>query len=252
MKLWMLILFSLGACFARAERKEHTRFPLSENERIIQYVEENGERAFCWLALQKGEEEPLVFWSRQAGDVIYWYSHPGGIAGADKSGDDVFVVLSSEKLVMFFIQANLKTKQERMTVIPRGYFERKFDLMSGGDFKVEAPNRIHSFYRFNTQTGKKRLLEWREDGQPYLDGEPFYHMLSPPSRDGYSGIRVPWADSLPPPPLSALPLPQHVPPAEPVASVWSEPFMWIAGVLLLAAAGVWLYTRSAPRGRHLK
>ena len=81
------ILLLLTACSARAEKKEHSRFALSENERIIQYVDENQERPFCWLALQKGGEEPVIFWSREAGDVIEWAAKIGVIADAAKAGE---------------------------------------------------------------------------------------------------------------------------------------------------------------------
>lgn len=243
MKPSILLVFLQAACSARAERKEHSRFSLSTEERIIQYVDEDQKRASCWLALQKGEEEPVVFWSREAGDNIYWVRNAGVISAADKSGDDIFLRLSAGEF-MFFIQANLKTKQERLTVALRDAFDDAFDIMFGGKYKIEAPNRIIGFPGF--RNSKNRLLEWREDGKPYLDGEPFFHILSPRVRDGYLGKEVPWAASLSPSPPD-MRAPRLRQTEKPAATAWREPFLWLACVLFLLGTGVWFYTRAVRK-----
>ena len=242
------MLLLLVVCSVRAERKEQSRLALKDGEQVIQYVDENQERPFCWLALQKGGEEPVVFWSREAGDVISWNAKPGPIVDADRKGDDVFVLFLAGGVRMYFIQSNLETKRERMTPIPREEFEEKFELMSNGRFKLEAPNKVHGFPQFEGVGPKDRLLEWREDGKPYLDGEPMYHLPSLPSPARYSGTTSPPSVSMP---VSPLPDLQNVPgrgrAERPAATAWSEPSLWVAGLLLLAGAGVWVYTRKARR-----
>jgi hypothetical protein len=150
-----------------AAEVETQRYELPGGEAIVLSVDKQPGPDFCTLALAPKEGPPIPFWSRKSGEVIEWNDFPGGIRAADKKGDNVAVALGYDDELIFFVQVNLLNKTEDVTGVPIAELYRDVGGQIGARISVTAPNEL-SFS--NELTKKTRVLHWREDGKPYLNG----------------------------------------------------------------------------------
>jgi hypothetical protein len=154
-----------------AVETEIQRYELPGGEAIVLSVDKQPGPDFCTLALAPKQGPPIPFWSRKSGEVIEWNDFPGGIRAADKMGDNVAVALGYDDFTIFFVQVNIVNRTETVTGVPIGNLYRelgRFDTV----IRVTAPNEL-SFG--NERTGETRVLRWREDGKPYLNGVVYAH-----------------------------------------------------------------------------
>ena len=238
-----------------AAETERQRYSLPNGEIIVLSVDQQHGPDFCTLSLAVGQGHAVPFWERKAGDIIEWTDSIGGIKAADRKGDDVTIALAShDDFSIYFVQVNLKTKVERVTGVPTGDFYRELGFI-GTWVRVTAPNQL-TFG--NDSTARTRLLNWREDGKPYLDGVEYAHSVralvpaTPPESVPVPGVaenRVPSSVADKSDSANTTAASKKMKPVED-AEVQHDSWRWVLACLglLLAAAGTYLYSKR-PRQR---